>query len=1107
MNNDVLLINNTPVQDTVLVPVTAVQADLVTQTDTVVYVPLASKTSHGVVKVGEGLIVSPSGVLSLDDSKISIKEISKNGVLIAPDENKRVNLIITKDDVGLNKVNNTSDDEKPISTAQRLALDSIITQVDTKTEALQQYIKDEVDRINDVLYGAEKATAYDTYEEMVVVLNNADNKLFFVGQSIYIGTQNVPDLWVYAVEDDKVLYGYTSDAALESQLQSDGTVKIGYYRLSQLESKKLDLSNYVTKDKEEIITGNKIFDKVSFVDSFTKNKTYLETYNGSLYAVIGNYAALRLDGVNKDGYVFDKQIATKEYADTNFISYSYPQVLTEAQKAQARENIGAGTGGGGTVEGSTVYDIDGNKIQTLYLVDTIDETTPNTLLKSSAINNLFVPRTEILKDYTKIAYTNSSYGYDLSVRNERPDNVGSSVAGISFLSYPSKIQNGLSSIDISTSSVSEDKTEINSAYVRAWSSGGLLIGSEFFEQKAGVHYYCADIATSNDKTNPNVQIKIEKGEEFPYKTILTADSTGVKVDGNLEITGDIVQKGAAYETHAEQVFSTNDYIVLRDGAISSLGDGYAGFLFKKYDGINDGRLVVDANGVARVGDVGDEQPLATREETPLNGGIAVWDDNTYKFISTNTITNEVSFLTTPKVNDVPLALSNNVVDLTSLQWIDGIKAFNQDTYLKDTSSNYSDNPETATHRSLIWQGINNKEIARVFTYVGNGYNSLNLQLRDKSFNAGVIEFAVDSAGWRFNPMQHNTMWLGANSKRWKRLYLSDKAEIAGVVYTNSGFTHRIAAIEKGKDPSATVWSQMGFTDKNGIKLGGLENGYSTTQNRMNMIVYPRKTDSTSTNAQISVFYDANDTVKTYAPTPPASDNSTQIATTAWVNTKTSGYLPASGGSITNNLAIGGSLDLTGKLNLASTSSNYPHITGDGCVWLSTNGAFDTTAGLYGFETSAFRPSNAKNNLQDLGGSGSKWRNLYLGGNISNGTNSVSVNNLITNTTFTTGYGTLNSNFIQNGVVTWVKAGRLVVVNISDMCLYKNKQMKHLDAYVTGLPKSKEQYVYNIFPWPAGTLGHNRVAMQANGTSLVNWYDDFTSSDVASYFGVFAYYTD
>ena len=88
------------------------------------------------------------------------------------------------------------------------------------------------------------------------------------------------------------------------------------------------------------------------------------------------------------------------------------------------------------------------------------------------------------------------------------------------------------------------------------------------------------------------------------------------INGTLQINGDIIQQGAAYETHAEKVYTTNDYIYMRDGAITGLGSGdYSGFQVKKYDGTNDGRLVIDKDGVARVGDVGDEQPLLTRAES------------------------------------------------------------------------------------------------------------------------------------------------------------------------------------------------------------------------------------------------------------------------------------------------------------------------------------------------------------------------------------------------------------------------------------------------------------------------------------------------------------
>jgi hypothetical protein len=108
----------------------------------------------------------------------------------------------------------------------------------------------------------------------------------------------------------------------------------------------------------------------------------------------------------------------------------------------------------------------------------------------------------------------------------------------------------------------------------------------------------------------------------------------VQADGSVHITGDIFQEGSSYETHAEELFTKNDIVILRDGATSGLGPTErAGLVAKLYDGLVDGHLLFDSSGVLRVGDAGDEQPLATREETPLNGGIAVWNATNLRFES------------------------------------------------------------------------------------------------------------------------------------------------------------------------------------------------------------------------------------------------------------------------------------------------------------------------------------------------------------------------------------------------------------------------------------------------------------------------------------------
>ena len=128
----------------------------------------------------------------------------------------------------------------------------------------------------------------------------------------------------------------------------------------------------------------------------------------------------------------------------------------------------------------------------------------------------------------------------------------------------------------------------------------------------------------------------------------TGDETidGIKTFiGKIVADCDIIQNGASYETHAEQVFSKDDYIIMRDGAIAGLAAGdHSGLQVKLYNGVDDARLAVDRDGVARVGDVGDEQPLLTRDETAdmTSGNILSWDGVNQKAITSGKSVSDLS---------------------------------------------------------------------------------------------------------------------------------------------------------------------------------------------------------------------------------------------------------------------------------------------------------------------------------------------------------------------------------------------------------------------------------------------------------------------------------
>lgn len=125
----------------------------------------------------------------------------------------------------------------------------------------------------------------------------------------------------------------------------------------------------------------------------------------------------------------------------------------------------------------------------------------------------------------------------------------------------------------------------------------------------------------------------ESNARFVRKDAANTFTANQTIAGDLLVQGNIIQQGATYQTHAEQVYSKNDFIILRDGAVSSLGDGFAGFKAKKYDGVNDGHLVFGADGFARVGDAGDEQILLTRDNTLTDSYPLIWD-NTLKCAKT-----------------------------------------------------------------------------------------------------------------------------------------------------------------------------------------------------------------------------------------------------------------------------------------------------------------------------------------------------------------------------------------------------------------------------------------------------------------------------------------
>jgi hypothetical protein len=122
-----------------------------------------------------------------------------------------------------------------------------------------------------------------------------------------------------------------------------------------------------------------------------------------------------------------------------------------------------------------------------------------------------------------------------------------------------------------------------------------------------------------------ISLKHIAGNDSTLKSPDLTKSINLDNAGVLHVES-ISQVGSSYETHAEQVYTTKDEIILRDGAVAGLATGaFVGIRAKLYDGVNDGRLVFDKDGYARVGDVGYELKIATIQETPTDSQFTYYD--------------------------------------------------------------------------------------------------------------------------------------------------------------------------------------------------------------------------------------------------------------------------------------------------------------------------------------------------------------------------------------------------------------------------------------------------------------------------------------------------
>ena len=145
---------------------------------------------------------------------------------------------------------------------------------DNNLETTHKTIPTAINEVNNIAKGANQALSYSNYSAMITSFNSLANNVYNVGQNIMIVTLEVPDLWISSIENTSSSYTYTTDEAFTTALSTNGYVQVGYYKLSALETQKVDLTNYVTNNE---ITGKNLEtanNKVTSISSSSTNTQY-----------------------------------------------------------------------------------------------------------------------------------------------------------------------------------------------------------------------------------------------------------------------------------------------------------------------------------------------------------------------------------------------------------------------------------------------------------------------------------------------------------------------------------------------------------------------------------------------------------------------------------------------------------------------------------------------------------------------------------------------------------------------------------------------------------------------------------------------------------------
>ena len=179
--------------------------------------------------------------------------------------------------------------------------------------------------------------------------------------------------------------------------------------------------------------------------------------------------------------------------------------------------------------------------------------------------------------------------------------------------------------------------------------------------------------------------------------------------------------------------------------------------------------------------------------------------------------------------------------------------------------------------------------------------------------AGIVELATSDEAKAGTDTTHAITPAAAKAARdadANIVHRTGNETIAGTKTFNSNVTIESGSprlnldqtdITQGTAPTTAQSNAISFRDSQNNTMGYMVHEYLTDgENRLRFAAYKPEQGSTA-HGDLSVVYPASGDPYATAPTPAAGDNSTKIATTAWVNTKAANFLPLAGGKMSGSI--------------------------------------------------------------------------------------------------------------------------------------------------------------------------------------------------------------